>query len=70
MGANPVITNGVNALKDLRNPGDSQVRVMVGIRRDLGPTSDLEAYLAQMNAQWQKMDGQLNDLLQSLGALD
>jgi hypothetical protein len=51
---------------DLRNLGDLQVRVMVEIRRDLGLTSELEAYRAQMNAQWQKMEGQLNAVLQQL----
>ncbi|MBK8285111.1 MAG: hypothetical protein IPK97_09620 [Ahniella sp.] len=49
---------------DLRNLGDLQVRVMVEIRRDLGLTSDLEAFRNQMNCQWQKMESQLNAVLQ------
>jgi hypothetical protein len=53
-------------LTDLRVVGELQIPVLVEIRRDLGLTSDLNAYREQMRKQWNRMADQLESLLHTL----
>ena len=53
-------------LTDLRDVGEEQIPVLVEIRRDLGLTTELEAYREQMEGQWLRMSSQLDALLQKL----
>jgi hypothetical protein len=53
-------------LTDLRVVGELQIPVLVEIRRDLGLTSDLNAYREQMQTQWNRMAAQLESMLRAL----
>jgi hypothetical protein len=51
---------------EMRAIGEQQIPVLVEIRRDLGLTTELEAFREQMEAQWNRMSAQLETLLQKL----
>ena len=53
-------------LTEMRSIGEQQIPALVEIRRDLGLTTDLEAFREQMEAQWHRMSAQLQSLLQKL----
>ncbi len=53
-------------ITEMRAIGEQQIPVLVEIRRDLGLTTDLEAFREQMEAQWNRMAAQLEALLQQL----
>jgi len=53
-------------LRDLRIVGEEQIPVLIEIRRDLGLTSELAAFREQMEAQWKRMDSQLDAMLSAL----
>lgn len=53
-------------ISDMQDMGESQIPVLVEIRRDLGLTTDLNAFREQMQANWKRMSGQLDTLLHAL----
>jgi hypothetical protein len=53
-------------ITEMRAIGEQQIPVLVEIRRDLGLTTELEAFREQMEAQWKRMAVQLEALIQSL----
>lgn len=53
-------------IEEMRKIGEQQIPVLVEIRRDLGLTTDLNAFRLQMENQWQRMSVQLDDFLQIL----
>lgn len=53
-------------LTDLRGVGELQIPVLVEIRRDLGLTTDLDAYREQMEEQWLRMSIQMDSLFHKL----
>lgn len=53
-------------LVDLRNISKQQIPVLIEIRRDLGLIAELGAFRKQMDAQWNKMTVQINEMLSSL----
>lgn len=53
-------------IADMQTLGQEQIPVMVEIRRDLGLTTDLNAFSDQMQANWKHMSGQMDALLKAL----
>lgn len=53
-------------LLDMRTIGEQQIPVLIEIRRDLGLTSELSAFRAQMDDQWNQMKHQFDTLLSAL----
>jgi len=55
-------------IAELREIGGKQIPLLIEIRRDLGLTTELEAFQAQMEKQWARMSGELAGLFQQLEA--
>ena len=53
-------------LLDMRTIGEQQIPVLIEIRRDLRLTSELSAFRAQMDDQWNQMKHQFDTLLRAL----
>ena len=53
-------------INEMRQMGEHQIPVQVEIRRDLGLSTNLEAFREQMEEQWCRMSAQLEELLQRL----
>ena len=57
-----------NLFSELRAIGSHQIPVLIAIRRDLGLSGEIEAMEAQMHAQWNRMEKQLDVLVAALGS--
>lgn len=55
-------------ISELMKIGHEQIVVIVEVRRDLGLTTDLDVFRAQMEEQWQKMSSELEAMLHDLKA--
>lgn len=53
-------------LKEMRAIGEQQIPVLIEIRRDLGLTTELDAFRRQMESQWNRMSVQLDALIHTL----
>jgi len=53
-------------LVDMRKISEQQIPVLIEIRRDLGLTAELGAFREQMDAQWNKMSAQIDEILMVL----
>ena len=51
---------------DMQAIGEGQIPVLVEIRRDLGLTTDLNAFREQMQANWKRLSSQMDALLLAL----
>lgn len=57
---------GKQLLVDMRKIGEEQIPVLIEIRRDLGLTAELPAFREQMDAQWKRMEKQINEMISAL----